>query len=371
MDEHLEKNTHAWLDFHKKAGFFSFTKSKKAALNWLVRLLVSIFICIFILILIDNTFHISKIIKGMSGQIWEYFGINPDKNIFFVRFNSLWTFIQAMATFIALFSFILLLREHHERNVMERIRLKSDMDPLVIPEPIQHFYLKDKKYQANFILLDIVNAEEVVEEEEEDKYKYYSEKKKVKIMRTSWSETVFDILPADEPKIKYHALFYIINLRKGIADNIEISMCNGIALDDNSRWEYHFGEKKEHVIREGKFYDLIEDTPIIIFKEEKQYGRRIEFNKNFAVQIKYISNYTKETVTQVYEAVVECEKYYIKNVRLSRYYEKNLNRETKNRPYKYDKYIRVKENTFETIAYIKMFNKITDKTNGDGIYYSN
>lgn len=315
-------------------------------------------------------------------EVWIQYanagGIDLGKVSFFDKLNSFWSFLQALGVLIAFLSLLLARREilegqkeYVEGKNREKIKFKADMDPLVVPEPIQNFYLHDDPLQRNFLTLNVV-AEDVVvnssdlnvlEREVLDKS---ASPLPEKLMRTSWYETVFDIHPANDSRVKYHAIFFIRNLRKGIANNVSIEICNGRVRDHQIEYDFISGD----TIYEGQYYDLIEHTPIVLFKDEK-YGSTVRFDRNFAIRITYTSHYTQDETVEVYEAEVATGKYFVLDVNNDIFDHRDQEMShTAKRVVDYDaNFIHTQRYRVVKLAFIRLFNKIT-YTEKDGVYFS-
>lgn len=119
-----------------------------------------------------------------------------------------------------------------------------------------------------------------------------------------WSFPVFDISHANT-KLRF-PIFYIKNISKeGFATNVVIKLCEGTR-----------GNKKEKIydfvgktVVEDTQYDIAPGNGIVIYKDEG-YANTIDFTSNFAIKINYLSEYTKEEITEIYEAVVEIKDLY-------------------------------------------------------------
>ena len=114
-----------------------------------------------------------------------------------------------------------------------------------------------------------------------------------------WSSPVFDISHANR-KARF-PLFIIKNISKeGFATNIQIELCAG-TRGDNREKVYDFISR---TVTEDTQYDIPPGGGITIYKDHG-YNTTIDFTSNFAIKITYISEYTREKLTEIYEAVVE------------------------------------------------------------------
>lgn len=333
-----------------------------AVLSLLIRVVLTVLLICSILWLISITplwhnFQQSFIASNDLGR----------SNNIFDRLIPFWDFLQGIGTILALISLTIAATEYVESKKRERIKFKAEMDPLVVPEPIQNFYLQDSPYKINFTTINIINTGEVIAWDNltiQEQQIYKENKiKPEKLLRTSWFETIYDILPANDKRVKYHALFFISNLRKGIANNVEIEICNGTVRQHQRIYDFN----SDKIVYEGPHYDLIEGNPIIIFKDEK-YKNAVCFDENFCIRITYTSNYTDYRYIEVYEAEVSKKEFYVLQVNNSI----ETDKDSQNKTVGYDKnVIHAEANKTAMLSYIRMFNKITETDlEKKGIYYS-
>lgn len=268
-------------------------------------------------------------------HFWNSFG-NEGKgsNNFFIRFESLWVFLQSVSTILALFAFILAVRQYVEGKKRDWERFKVDVDPLVVPISIETFDIQNKDIANGFILLQVKS------DDQKD---------------ASWYPKVHDLQPTQNQSVIRHPLFAIKNIRDGIASDVKVEMSNQTRLKNDLR-EYHFTPDK--TLYEGTFYDVIDDVPIVIFTGKHMDKDTVDFTKNFAIKLSYRSPYTNEIIVHVYEADVVTEKCTIVKIHNNPY---------ESKPEYIHSYVEGQKNVM--ISRILIFNKITE-TERDGIYFS-
>jgi hypothetical protein len=209
----------------------------------------------------------------LSTSLWPFDG-NWNRQFFHNTGEKIAIFeiIGAIASVGSFIGIYLAYLEYRQNAIAQRYEFR----PLSIPKPVSQLLFDSKEFNdRNSILL------------------YKLERSRDWSM---WIDDIIDCNDHDKP------VFSIQNEGKGPASQIRVAVCKGYL--ENEEHRYFDFSKKGVTVNSKTLFDLV-PTKFISFYPVKEAKEKEMFKDKFCLRISYYSEYTDETITDYYVALVK------------------------------------------------------------------